>query len=225
MYRLDFRILLLLVCVIHLGGCGAVGVNTPPETLIAQNVAFVTEAAHVRATVVGAETQVAGTVVALQTQLAAMNRQNSALLATVQAGSAPTVQVVAQIFRIRHGEAPPDLSTFPDEVGGRALETYTSTGIDSFDECGVDRQTDFPLGTQRVYAVQRMVDVPANTLIGVQWSLNDAVVWQDNLIVNFYRGDVCLWFFVEPSASGTWSVEFLSNGFYVGDQVKFNINE
>ncbi|MFZ4826255.1 MAG: hypothetical protein ACOYLB_02765 [Phototrophicaceae bacterium] len=225
MYQVNLPTVLLLACAILLGGCGTVAVNTPPETLIAQNVAFVTEAAHVRATVVQAETQIASTVVALETQLAGMNRQNSALLSTVQAGSAPTVEVVAQINRIRHGEAPPDLSNFPDEVGGRALETYTSTGINPFDECGIDRQTDFPLGTQRVYAIQRMVDVRANTLMGVEWLLNDAVIWRDNLIVNVDRADVCVWFFLEPSASGTWTVQFLSNGIYVGDQVNFNVNE
>lgn len=225
MCRVSLQAVLLIFGVIYMAGCGAIPINTPPETLIAQNIGFVTEAAHIRATAVQAETQIASTVVALEAQLALINRQNSALLSTVQAGSAPTVEVVAQINRIRHGETPPDLSNFSTEIGGRALETYTSSGIDSFSECGVDRQSDFLLGTQRVYAIQRMLEIPANTLMSVEWSLNDAVVWKDNLIVNVYSMDLCVWFFLEPSASGTWSVQFLSNNIYVGDQINFNINE
>lgn len=225
MCRVSLQVILLILGMLYGVGCGAIPVNTPPETLIAQNVGFVTEAAYIRATAAHAETQIASTVVALETQLATINRQNSALLSTVQAGSAPTVEVVAQINRIRHGETPPDLSNFPTEIGGRALETYTSSGIDSFSECGVDRQADFVLGTQRVYAVQRMLEIPPNTLMSVEWSLNDAVIWKDNLIVNVYSADLCVWFFLEPSVSGTWSVQFLSNNLYVGDQINFNINE
>ncbi len=209
-----------------LAACGSISGEANIAALATQNSGYVTEAASMQGTLAIQATEVMGTSVAAETIVARENQVNAQVLATVRAGDPPTVAVVARIDRSA-GEAvgggTPDPSQFGDGPVGNVVETYVTTEVQDSDGCGVDRMTQFPDGTLRLYAVQRVEDVPANTLIGIEWFYGGGLALEDTLVVTTNEPDICLWFFLEPYSQGDWGVQFYSNGTPVGQRVNFSV--
>jgi len=215
---------LLVLLAITLTACNLTLSEENAATLSAQNQSYLTQAANIRETLRAQETQVLGTSIAAETAVARENAINSILLETVRAGDPPTVAVVAQMDRAAGRAASESNSEdFSDSPGGTAAETYVASNINDADGCGVDRQTQFPAGTLRVYAVQRALDIPANTLYNIEWYYNGSVALEDGLVVNTAESELCIWFFLEPYSTGDWSVQFFANGNPVGEQVNFTV--
>ena len=215
-----------LLFVLLTAACGSISRESEMATLAAENRGFVTEAARIQGTLTSQETEVMATSVAAETVIAQENAVNAVILSTVRAGDPPTVVVSARIDRSA-GEgvdgATPDPSAFGDSVGGTIVETYVTDEVRDSDGCGDTRSSQFPEGTSRVFAVQRVQDIPANTLVSIEWYYGGATALEDNLVVTVYEPDLCIWFFVEPYSMGDWSVQFYSNGNPVGQRVDFNV--
>lgn len=215
---LIMRLLQWIVVCSLVAGCSLTVENTS-ATLAAQNRSIVTEAAQIRETLAADSANVLATSLAAETQVAVQNRANAALLQTVQVGNPPTMQVVAQINRSAADSI--DMSMMSDEPGGTVLETYVSSDIRQSDGCGEDRTSVFPVGTQLLYGVQHLQNVPANTLVSSEWYYGGRSVFSDSLVVEAASADLCVWFFLEPYSAGGWAVQFLSNGVPVGERVEF----
>jgi hypothetical protein len=214
-----------LLLLITLTGCGVVAGPDRMATLAAENQGYVTEAAHIRGTLEAQETAVLSTSIAAETAVAAQNRVNATILETVRAGDPPTVAVVARIDRSGAAGATPDPATFGETPGGTVVDTYVSTAVRDADGCGVDQQTTFPAGTTRLYAVQRVQNIPANTLFSIEWFHKGATAFTDDLVVTNNEADLCVWFYLEPYSQGAWAVQFSSNGVPVGRRVEFTVGE
>lgn len=214
----------LLIIVAGLAvGCGSISGEANVETLVAQNRGFVTEAAQIDGTLAAQETSVLATSVAAETLVARENVVNAIILETVRAGEPPTVAVVAQIDRSVGAGATPDPNQFGSDAAGTVAETYVTSEIRDADGCGVDRQTQFPAGTTRLFAVQRYASIPANTLVSIDFFYEGAQAFSDNLVVTSNETDFCVWFFLEPYSQGNWSLQFYSNGNPVGERVSFSV--
>lgn len=205
-------------------GCASFSGVAQVETLSAENVGFVTEAAEIRSTIVANETQVLATSVAAETQVAQENVVNAVILQTVRAGDPPTIAVSAQIDRsaIQPG-ATADPSLFGEAGAGSVIETYVASAVRDEDGCGEDQRSQFPEGTSRLFAVQRYETIPGNTLVSVQFAYEGATALEDELVVTAAQNDFCVWFFLEPFSMGRWSVQFYSNGAAVGQRVDFTV--
>lgn len=218
---------LVLVLLVFTSGCGALALENAPATLSAESVGYVTEAARIRGTLQAEETQVMGTAVAAETLVAAQSNVNAVLLATVRAGDPPTVQVRAQIDRSvgRLGGGTPEPINPNAGPAGSVVETYTASEVRVSDGCGADRTYTFTEGTYRVFAVQEVANIPADTLVGVEWYYNGGLAFEDQLRVTEYADSLCLWFYLEPYSTGSWAVQFTSNGNLVGERVGFQVGE
>lgn len=211
----------LLLLASLLSACGATLSEDNAATLAVENQSYLTQAANIRETLNAQETQVLGTAVAAETSVARENAVNTILLETVRAGDPPTVAVVAQLDRASGRDA--SAAQFSNSTGGTAAETYVATNINNSDGCGQNRQTQFPDGTLRVYAVQRALDIPANTLYNIEWYYDGSVALEDGLVVNTAERELCIWFFLDPYSTGNWSVQFFANGNPVGERVNFTV--
>jgi hypothetical protein len=208
-----------------LTACGSVSGEDNIAALATENSSFITEAAAMRGTLSVQEAEVMSTSIAAETVVARENIVNAGILATVRAADPPTVAVVARIDRsARAAEgATPDPNLYGDGPAGTVIETYVTTEVQDSDGCGVDRMTRFPTGTLRLFGVQRVQNVPANTLIGVEWFYGGSTALSDTLVVTTNEADICLWFFLEPYSQGEWSMQFYSNGTPVGERVNFTV--
>jgi hypothetical protein len=215
--------LTLLLLLINITGCGALALDNTEATLVSQNINYATEAAQIRGTLQAEETQVMGTAVAGETLVAVENNVNAVLLATVRAGDPPTVQVRAQTDR-SIGRTPGPINPVAGP-GGQVIETYTTTEVRASDGCGVDRTTAFAEGTLRLFAVQEVTAIPADTVVGIEWYFDGGLAFEDQLRVTEFADRLCLWFFLEPYSTGDWSVQFTSNGTLVGQRVNFRVGE
>lgn len=206
-------------------GCGTVSGEANMATIAAQNRGFVTEAAQINGTIAAQETSVLATSVAAETLVARENVVNAIILETVRAGEPPTVAVVARIDRSagRAAGATPDPNQFGDEAAGTVAETYVTSAIRDADGCGVDRVTQFPAGTSRLFAVQRYQSIPANTLVSIDFFFEGAQAFSDDLVVTGDETDFCVWFFLEPYSQGQWALQFYSNGNPIGERVSFSV--
>lgn len=215
---------LLVSIIITLTACNMTLNEDNVATLAVQNQDYLTQAANIRETLQSQEVQVLNTSVAAETAVAQENAVNTILLETVRAGDPPTVAVVAQLDRAAGRAASQNNpASFSDAPGGTPAETYVAADINNADGCGIDRQTQFPTGTLRVYAVQRALNIPANTLYNIEWYYNGSVALEDGLVVNTEESELCIWFFLEPYSTGNWSVQFFANGNPVGEQVNFTV--
>lgn len=220
--QIQYCLLIPLIASV-LTACGAV-TRDIPSTLVTENRTYLTEAAQIRSTLSVQETEVMAMSLAAETTVAQENVVNSLLLSTVRAGDPPTVQVVAQLDRSQRNVAIGTPAAGGNaEPGGTVMETYTTGEVRQSDGCGVDRQNAFPEGTFIIYAVQRVVDIPADTRIGIQWYFNGQIAFEDGLVVTTNESDLCIWFFLEPYSMGQWAVQFLSNGVPVGQRVEFTV--
>jgi hypothetical protein len=218
--------LLLTVC---LTACSTISLQDTAATTAAENRAIVTEAAQIRQTIQFAETQAMATSVAAETRVAQANNANALLLATVRAGDPPTVQVRAQLDRsvgsLQRGTPEPNNPARTTNPAGDVISTYTTSAIQDADGCGQDRQSQFDLGTFRVFAVQQVANIPADTLVGIEWYYAGEVALADQLLVTEAANSLCIWFYLEPYSTGNWSLQFISNGTPVGERVTFRVGE
>ncbi|MEM6281492.1 MAG: hypothetical protein AAF787_04795 [Chloroflexota bacterium] len=220
------RTMLWCAAMVMVAACGSVSGQAEIEALAAENIAFATEAANIRGTLAAEETQVLATSIAAETLVARENGVNSVILATVRAGDPPTVAVVAAIDRSAGAAAAgatPDPSQFGDGPAGEVVETYVSGTVRESDGCGDDVRSQFPEGTSRLFAVQRVQNIPANTLYSVEFFFGGSSALSDDLVVTVDESDLCIWFFLEPYSMGNWSVQFYSNGVPVGQRVNFTV--
>ncbi|MFZ4814768.1 MAG: hypothetical protein ACOYL5_09540 [Phototrophicaceae bacterium] len=217
---------LVMVCL--LTSCAGL-LDNPAATLVVENRGYVTEAAGYRETNVVEQTRVIRTVVAAETQVAEGQVMNNILLSTVRAGDPPTVQVIAQFERLRGTAAAaitPEAgaaNTLPDNL--QVLETYVAESIRDSDGCGEGIADSYPAGIPRVYAVQRLQNLPPNTLISIDWFHSGQNALQDALVTNTFEDDICIWFYVEPYSLGAWTVQFSANGVPLGNLVQFTVGQ
>lgn len=220
------RYLWPLILLFGITGCGTTVFQNQPATLSAENRAYVTEAAAIRGTLQAQDVNVRATAVAAETLVAQEGAINAVLLATVRAGDPPTVQVRTQFDRTigNRGTAEP-VQIMADGPGGNVTDAYTTSNIRDADGCGQDRQTQFEEGVFRVYAVQEVQQIPANTVVGIEWYYDGALALSDQLRVTEAANSLCVWFYVEPYSTGNWSMQFLSNGVEVGQRVAFRVGQ
>ncbi|MEL6270769.1 MAG: hypothetical protein AAFV33_07110 [Chloroflexota bacterium] len=218
------RCVLWIVLAAGAAACGSVSGRAEIEALSTENIAYATEAANIRSTLTSQETQVMSTSVAAETLVARENAVNAVILSTVRAGDPPTVAVVAAIDRSAGlNGATPDPQQFGDSPGGEVVETYVAGAVRDADGCGDDIRSQFPEGTSRLYAIQRVQNIPANTLYSVEFFFGGSAALSDDLVVTVDEADLCIWFFLEPYSMGTWSAQFYSNGVPVGERVNFTV--
>ncbi len=223
---------LILLCLL-LAACqpGDASVQT---TLMAENRAYVTEAAAIRATVAARQTSVLRDAYAMETEAAEINSVNAQVLQTVVAGNPPTVQLVVRANPTQGipgvgegvfgtGDAMIMEDAVSGDAAGRFVDVVVASDIQQADGCALDVQTGFPTGVESVYAVARVQDLPAGTTVGIDWSYAGALSVQNNWTSEFDESEICVWFSLQPYSEGPWTARFTSNGVPVGNEVAFTV--
>ena len=162
----------------------------------------------------------ASATVAMQaTEIAAVQRENAALLVTVRAGDAPARRLITGI-----GEMPP-------LTPGRSR--FAKTGISRFvnaaDGCVVSPQISFADDAEILYATLRAWNVPAGLRLSVQWRREGVPLHSEHYIVPGAGSGNCFWFSLTPDLAdftpGNWDVQLYADGLPLEAPQAFTIRE
>lgn len=204
---------IIAVLALALTGCQALSGGVDVQgTLVAGDSIYATTAADLARQSVGSETQVAATLVAVETESAAYRSVNDQLLATLAAGSTPTPALMV-------GQADPNTG---GEIRFGAtdrlfIKTGVSAGVDA-NGCVVDPTTSFSSDVTRLYATFRAFNVAAGTPMRADWFYENDLRIRDDWRVPSGIGEACLWFDIDISRTeftvGQWQVAL-----YVDDEM------
>jgi hypothetical protein len=223
--------------------CSAISGSGPQATFESGNVAYETEASLLVAAAQQNRTQIAQTVQAAATDVAAGNSVNRQLLSTVSAGSTPTVATMPMpelalgptpVQGAGIGEAVPPLGASispaaPATAGGQFTVTGVAASVRASDGCIEASQGVFSTATPEIYATMRAVNYAANTPLRAVWTLNGTTVLDDTWSLDASYDQICLYYFIDPTdvafAPGQWSVTLYANNQPIGSAISFTMTE
>lgn len=191
-------------------------------TAQAQNYGFETEVAAMTEVAQTQNIAAAATVEAGETSVALINGVNQQLVATLQRQVTPTPQLQIE------GIQPLD-PTLQAQYEGRRLfvKTGTSTEVNPVDGCVVNPQVFFTEDVTRIYGTLKAFNIEAGVLMRAEWKHEGTPVWEDVWTVDANYGEICIWFYIEPSyvefIPGAWSVEMFADGFSLEGPMAFSI--
>jgi len=217
---------LWIFAMLVLVGCQALdGGADVSETQVAGDAIYATTAADLARQSITSQTQVAATVVAVETESAAYRSVNDQLLATLSAGSTPTPALMV-------GQANPNTGgEVRFEQSDRLfIKTGVSTTVDD-SGCVVNPATSFSSDITRLYATFRALNVAAGTPMRADWFYEGELRIQDDWRVPSDIDEACLWFELEASRTefsvGQWQVALYVDEelFQLEDRMAFFIND
>jgi len=204
--------------------CQAFDREDTGATLEAENQMYSTQGIMIQTEAFLAQTEVVQTVQAAQTEVSQQDGINNQLLATVRAGSTPTIAIVPAPRQQSTGE----FGTLNEPVNNGALQfvlTGISSSIFATDGCAVDPQGSFPVGIQRVYATIQAFNIASGTVMAVEWFNGNEVVWSESWTVDQNYDQICIWFFLDPFSvtftTGVWSAQMSANGTPIQEPMTF----
>ena len=211
--------LLMLLMVLLLSGCGAAAFTDHAATLQAEVDGYVAEATAIQEAARADATRIMSTVVAAQTQVVHQRGVNAALYATVQAALPPTQQLVDRV-----PAGTPQAIT----QGQRwFVKTGMTPTVRASDGCAESHQSDFSSTTARIYATFKAYNIQAGTRLGVIWAHNGQSVFEEAFTLERSANEICLWFYIEPSVveftPGLWSAQLFADGFRLESAMPFTI--
>jgi hypothetical protein len=229
---------LLLVILISISACQALGVQNPVATLEANNVAYIAEATSLAMTAVVWGTQVMATTEAIQTQVMQVNTINQHLLATVVSDTSPTPPLIVGAAdpstsgSMMMEEVPVGTTPVPSTVGGiegtQFTQIGTAGGVRQSDGCANALQSQFAVDTSRIYITARAFNLRTGTAMSASWSIGGTVVVTNSpWNVDRDYDDICVWFYISqedtPFTPGDWSVSLLANNQPIEPAISFTI--
>lgn len=194
-------------------GCQALGGGADVQgTLVAGDTIYATRAADLARQSITSQTQVAATVVAVETESAAYRSVNDQLLATLSAGSTPTPALMV-------GQANPN--TGGEVRFGDTDRLFIKTGVSAAVDgngCAVDPATSFSSDVTRLFATFRAFNVAGGTPMRADWFYEGELRIRDDWRVPSGVREACLWFDLDTSrtefTTGQWQVAL-----YVDDEM------
>ncbi|HLA42357.1 MAG TPA: hypothetical protein VJZ27_02915 [Aggregatilineales bacterium] len=165
----------------------------------------------------------ADSAIAMETQLAQLQREHENLLATIDAIQNLGVTPQAQIVTASAQSISPTTANFFEQYIG----LQTASGIDSDTGCAIDKRGRFSVTTEAVYLTMVGHDVQANTPHQARWYFGDELRYSsDAWLPDQDYGQICIYFWLEPGFTtfevGLWRAElFVDNQFMA--QVPFEM--
>jgi hypothetical protein len=225
------RCVVTIIAAIVISACGVLNPTDTEGTLEAANADLETRSVDVIVTAQANRTYVQMTAAAGETRIAEESNINNQVLATVSAGSTPTLSIVPGDAGPGSGAASGDVDSMDDmaSVGGEQsfLVTGTSATVNDADGCITNPTTAFSTSTSRIYATVRGLNMTAGTQMTAQWTFGGQPVWNDSWTVDADYADLCIWFYLIPDyvpfSPGSWSVQLFANGSAIGTPMAFTI--
>ncbi|MCB9454689.1 MAG: hypothetical protein H6671_01740 [Anaerolineaceae bacterium] len=205
-----------------LSACQVFSTSNPQAELQVEIADYVQDATQVSGTINANEGRIRATAEAASTQIAAVDRANTRLLATVRAGETPVPAVQAVSGLAQGGaELTPGQRYF--------VRTGVSMRVRDADGCVENPIVVFPEGVQRIYATIIAYNIQANTPMAAEWSYEGTVVVTQNYNVPRTADQICLWFYIDPTDAplntGQWAVQLYADGFRLETPMNFTIGE
>jgi len=210
----------LCLLTLLLAGCQVLNAPNMGATRDAESTALVQEATRLVDAHATDTAQIQRTAQAGATEIAASSSSNRQLLLTVRAVIPPTP--VRQV-----GVAVEGASATVGPGGPQFVSTGVALSVRDSDGCADSLQTQFDAGTPRIYVNTRAVNLPARTVMRVEWLYDGQVVsseaWTNpNDVTNF-----CVWFYLDssiiPFTPGSWIARLYADDKLVEPQAPFTI--